>query len=69
MWQWVNPVNYPNDDLEDVTLHSSYEGNIVATIPVFEGPVNQGSNQVIFSLVDQSSADPKNLHLFDNKQR
>lgn len=57
----------PADD-DDVTVHSNLENPVVG-IPVSNTAVNFGQNQIIFSLVSHSPANPKITILFEKKKR
>lgn len=57
-------------DNEIDTVHSNYDGNTTAEIPISEEPVNYAKNQIILSLVKYNPKKVKRQNLFnDSKTR
>lgn len=51
------------------TIHSNFEGNVIVNIPIHEGPVNVGQNQIFISLVNHSPSEPTQTKIFEGRQR
>lgn len=64
-----NNETIDDDETDGDTIHSNNDGNTIITIPIIEGPVNTGQNQIVISTVEHSPAKPKIINLLGNKKR
>lgn len=61
------PGEEPNDD--NMTIHTNEDEDPIVGIPIYDIPVNYGSNQLIISSVLYSPVKPKITILFEKKRR